>query len=178
MAWEKTAPEKVIQPKIDRSGKWSTPTIICIFCSIFALLFVILSFYLKNPYLILIGYFPAAVYEAIRTAGPYTKAASVGMVLLIILEALALRGIIKFNLATFLGQETAYIKGYWLPLGEVVTVFPLITIILAILLFQRTIGRYTKWLAVIILVSSVALLWQINKEALIEIVKEYLRYQI
>jgi hypothetical protein len=113
-----------------------------------------------------------------RTAGPYTKAASAGMVLLIILEALAIKGVIQFNLADFLGKETAYIKGYWLPLGEIVTVFPLITIVLAILLFQRTIGKYTKWLSVIILVSSVALLWQINREALIEIIRTYLNYQI
>jgi len=178
MGWEKTTPEQAVQPQVGKSGKWNTPTIICALCSIFALLFIVLSFYLNNPYLILIGCFPAAVYEAIRTAGPYTKAASVGMVLLIILEALAIRGIIKFNLATFLGQETAYIKGYWLPLGEIVTVFPLITIVLAILLFQRTIGRYTKWLSIIILVSSTVLLWQINKDALMDIIREYLRYQL
>lgn len=178
MAWEKTTPEEAVKPVVKKSGKLSTPSIICILCSVFALIFIFLSFYLENPYLILIGYFPAAVYEAIRTAGPYTKAASVGTMLLIILQALALKGIIKFNLATFLDQETAYIKGYWLPLGEITTVFPLITVVLAILLFQRTIGRYTKWLAIIILISSIALLWQVNKDALIEIVKEYLRYQI
>jgi hypothetical protein len=178
MAWEKVTAEEAIQPKAKKGGKFNTPTILCIIFSIFALLAIFLSFYLQNPYLILVGYFPAVVYEAMRTAGPYTKAASAGMVLLIILEALAIKGVIQFNLADFLGKETAYIKGYWLPLGEIITIFPLITIVLAILLFQRTIGRYTKWLSVIILVSSVALLWQINKEALIEIIRTYLNYQI
>ena len=178
VALEAVTAEEAIQPKAKKGGKFNTPTILCIIFSIFALLAIGLSFYLQNPYLILVGYFPAVVYEAMRTAGPYTKAASAGMVLLIILEALAIKGVIQFNLADFLGKETAYIKGYWLPLGEIVTVFPLITIVLAILLFQRTIGRYTKWLSVIILVSSVALLWQINKEALIDIVRTYLNYQL
>jgi hypothetical protein len=159
-------------------GKLNTPTILCAVFSVFALVAILLSFYFKSPYLILAGYFPAVVYEAVRTGGPYTKAASAGMMLLIILEALALKGIIKFNLAEFLDQETAYIKGYWLPLGEIVTVFPMVTSILAILLFRRTIGRYTKWLSIIILAGSIALLWQINKESLIEIVRTYLRYQL
>lgn len=178
MAWEKVTPKEAVKPKTRKGGGFTTPTNICIFCSLFALSFIFLSFGLNNPYLILIGYFPAVVYEAIRTAGPYTKFASVGMVFLTILEALALKGIIKFNLATFLDQETAYVKGYWLPLGSVTFVFPLLIIVLSILLFQRTAGRYTKWLSIIILISSVALLLQIDKGALIEAIRTYLRYQI
>jgi len=178
MAWEKVTPEKALKPKTKKGGGFNTPTNVCIFCAIFALSFIFLSFGFNNPYLILIGYFPAAVYEAWRTAGPYTKMASGGLVLLTILEALALAGIIRFNLATFLDQETAYVKGYWLPLGDVVVVFPLLTIVLAILLFQRTAGRYTKWLSIIILVSSAALLLQVDKGALMETIKTYLRYQV
>ncbi|PJC21828.1 hypothetical protein CO059_03110 [candidate division WWE3 bacterium CG_4_9_14_0_2_um_filter_48_10] len=177
MAWEKVTPEEAVKLKTKRGGGFTTPTTICILCSLFALAFILFSFGFNNPYLILIGYFPAVVYEAIRTAGPYTKAASVGMVILTVLEALALKGIIKFNLATFLDQETAYVKGYWIPLGDVAFVFPLITIVLAILLFQRTAGRYTKWLSIIILVSSAALLLQVDKGALIEAIRTYLRYE-
>jgi len=178
MAWKKVSPEEAVKPKTKKGGGLTTPTTICILCSLFALSFILLSFGLDNPYLILIGFFPAVVYEVIRTAGVYTKAASVIILLLTILEALALKGIIRFNLATFLDQEASYIKGYWLPLGEVTTVFPLITIVLAILLFQRTAGRYTKWLSIIILVSSVALVYQIDRVALTEIIREYLRYQL
>lgn len=178
MAWEKVTPEEAVKPVTRKSGGFNTPTTICIFCSVFALGFILLSFGLNNPYLILIGFFPAVVYEVIRTAGIYTKAASIIILLLTILEALALKGIIKFNLATFLNQETGYIKGYWVPLGELTTVFPLITVILSILLFQRTIGRYTKWLSIIILISSVALVWQIDKDVLMGIIREYLRYQL
>lgn len=177
MAWEEVSPEKALTPKTKRGGGFTTPATICILCSLFALAFILLSFGFNNPYLILIGYFPAVVYEAIRTAGPYTKLASVGMLLLIILEALALAGIINFNLATFLDQETAYVKGYWIPLGDVAFVFPLITVVLAILLFQRTAGRYTKWLSIIILVSSAALLLQVDKGALMEAIRTYLRYE-
>ena len=177
MAWKKVTPEQALKPKTKRGGGFNTPTNICILCTLFALSFILFSFGFNNPYLILIGFFPAVVYEAIRTAGPYTKFASVGILLLTILEALALKGIISFNLATFLDQETAYVKGYWLPLGDVVFVFPLLTIVLAILLFQRTAGRYTKWLSIIILVSSAALLLQVDKGALMEAIRTYLRYQ-
>lgn len=177
MAWEKVTPEEAVTPKIKRGGGLTTPATICILCSLFALAFILLSFGLDNPYLILIGFFPAVVYEVIRTAGTYTKAASVIIFLLTILEALALKGVIKFNLATFLDQETAYIKGYWLPLGDITSVFPLVIIVLSILLFQRTAGRYTKWLSIIILISSAALIYQVNREALVEVIREYLRYQ-
>ena len=175
MAWKKIAPEEAVKPVTKKSGGFTTPTIICILCSLFALAFIFLSFGLKNPYLILVGFFPAVVYEVIRTAGIYTKAASVGVLLLTVLEALALKGFIRFNLAAFLEDETAYIKGYWLPLGEITSVFPLITIVLAILLFRRTAGRYTKWLSIIILVSSAALIYQIDQGALVEVIRDYLR---
>lgn len=178
MAWKSVRPEEALKPQMRKGGGPNTPTIICTICSLIALVFIFFSFRLNNPYLILIGYFPAVVYEAIRTEGTYTKAASAGMALLIILEALALRGILKFNLATFLDQETAYLQGYWLPLGDITTVFPLVTIVLAILLFYRTAGRFTKWLSIVILLSSIALLYQIDRTALINIIREYLRYQI
>lgn len=177
MGWKKVTPEQALKPKTKKGGGFNTPTKVCIFCSIFALSFIFLSFGFNNPYLILIGYFPAAVYEAWRTAGPYTKLASGMLVALIVLEWLALAGVIRFNLATFLGQETAYVKGYYLPLGDVIFVFPLLTVVLAILLFQRTAGRYTKWLSIIILVSSVVLLLQVDKGALMEAIRTYLRYQ-
>jgi hypothetical protein len=177
MAWEKVTPEKALTPDTKKGGGFTTPTNVCIFCTLFALAFIFLSFGLNKPYLILIGYFPAVIYAAIRTAGPYTKLASVGIAILTVLEWLAIAGIIHFNLATFLDQETAYIKGYWIPLGDIAFVFPLIVIVLSILLFVRTAGRYTKWLSIIILVSSAALLLQVDKGALIEAIRTYLRYE-
>jgi hypothetical protein len=177
MAWEKVTPEKALTPKTRKGGGFNTPTNICIFCTIFALAFIFLSFGFNNPYLILIGYFPAVVYEVWRTEGTYTKISSVAILVLTVLEALALAGVINFNLAAFLDQEEAYFKGYWLPLGSIVFVFPLIVIVLSILLFSRTAGRYTKWLSIIILVSSAALLFQVDKGALVEAIKTYLRYE-
>ncbi len=178
MAWEKVTPEGALVPKTRKGGGFTTPSNVCILCTIFAVSFILLSFGFNSPYLILVGYFPAVVYEAIRTEGTYTKLSSVGMLVLTILEALAIAGVIRFNLATFLDQEQAYFYGYWLPLGDIVFVFPLITIVLAILLFQQTAGRYTKWLSIIILVSSAALIWQIDKGYLVEAIRTYLQYRL
>jgi hypothetical protein len=55
---------------------------------------------------------------------------------------------------------------YNIPLGDVKIVGPVIIAILAGILIRRTAGKYTIWLAVVILVSSIGLLFALNPEFL------------
>lgn len=149
----------------------NTPKIICGILTIITIATIILGFYLKNPYYIIIGIFPVAIYEAMRTEGFYTKAGSIIILLAVILEILALRGIIKFNLANFLNQETMYFSGYYITLGEISVIFPALAVIVSFVLLLRTYGIYTKWLSVLLILSSLSLLYLVNKEGLIDLIR-------
>ncbi|GAG77114.1 unnamed protein product, partial [marine sediment metagenome] len=54
------------------------------------------------------------------------------------------------------------VGGYNVPLGDIKAVGPAIMAILSIVLFIRTRGRYTKWLAVIIFITSFAILYALD----------------
>ena len=157
-----------------RKKEGKTPTIICTILTIFALLTLILGFVFKNPYFIIAGIVPAALYEAWRTKGFFTKAASVGIVILVILEILAILNIFKINLAQLLQEEEVYFQGYYIPLGDIKFVFPAAAVILSIILVYYTYGKYTKWLSIILLISSIGLLYLINKGTLLEIIRNFI----
>ena len=148
-----------------------TPKIICAILTLVTLVTILLGFYYKNPFIIIVGIFPAAIYEAIRTEGYYTKAGSIIILLAVILEILALKGIIKFNLANFFNQETLYFSGYFIRLGEITVIFPVLAAIISLVLFFRTYGIYTKWLSILLLASSVCLIYLINKEGLFDLLR-------
>jgi len=147
---------------------------ICVGISIFTIITLILGLLFKNPYFLIAGIVPAAIYEAWRTEGYYTKGSSIAIAILVVLEILAILEIIKINLAQILGQDQAYYGGYIFPLGDIKFVFPIVAVILSILLIYRTYGKYTKWLAVLLLITSVALLYLVNKGALLELIKRYI----
>lgn len=148
-------------------GSSKTANTICIFLSIFALATLILGLWTKNPYWLIAGIVPSAIYEAIRTEGYYTKIASGAIAILVIVEIFAIMGFIKINLATMLGTSEAFLGGYFIPLGEITLLFPLIAVILSIILLRRTYGPYTKWLSILLIACSVALLYVVNKDMLL-----------
>ena len=164
--------QKVDSPKIEDRR---IPLTICLVLTVFTLVTIILGFYLKNPFILIIGILPVAIYEAIRTEGYYTKAGSIAVMVLVILEILAIKGIIKLNLANLLGQGEVYFSGYFLPLGELTFIFPIVAAIISLVLIRRTYGIYTKWLSVLLLSSSLCLLYLVNKESLFELLR-YQRY--
>jgi len=64
---------------------------------------------------------------------------------------------VSFDLAAFLGTTQESVAGYNIPLGDIKVVGPGIMAVLALILFIRTRGRYTKWLAIIILLRLLLL---------------------
>lgn len=114
---------------------------------------------------------PAAAYEVYRTEGVSTKWASVAMLLVLIAEIGLILFNVNFNLAEFLGQSEELVGGYWVPLGNIKVLGPTLLAVLSAILIARTRGRYTIWLAVIILVTSFAIVYTLDPT----IFKELLR---
>lgn len=155
-----------------------TPVIICSILTLWALLALIVGFLMKNPYVIIAGIIPAALYETWRTEGFYTKAISAVLVILSILEIFVIKGIIKLGAvsgSTEVGEKI-YISGYFLPLVDAKFLIPAGMIACAAALIYWTYGVYTKWLSVVLTVSTIALLYLMNKEVLIEMIRSRFIY--
>ena len=163
--------EKQSNPYDKKREGGKTATTVCYVLTGIAIITLIVGIWLKNPYWVIAGIVPSALYEAWRTEGYYTKIASVVIAGLSVLEIFAILGTIKFNLAELAGQNYAYVAGENIPLGDIRFVFPIIAVILSIALVRRTYGKYTKWLSILLVASSIALLFIVNKNALTEILR-------
>ena len=140
--------------------KYATP--ICLVLSLLAGLGVFWGLGTSNPFLIILFLFPTILYEVYRTEGASTKLASWGLLIVFILEVLFIIGNISFDLAGFLGADQQYVAGHVVPLGDIKVVGPTIMAALSAVLFTRTRGRYTRWLAVIIFASSFAIVYALD----------------
>lgn len=149
--------------------KYATP--ICLVLSILALIGIIAGLLLKSPLIIIILLLPTAVYEVYRTEGKSTKASSILLLLVLIAEILLIVFKVNFNLAEYLGMDERYIAGYIVPLGDIKIFGPIIMAVLAVVLFIRTYGKYTKWLAVIIFITSFAIVYTLDPEAFQELLR-------
>ena len=145
-------------------------TTTCIALSVLLVIGILLGFWQKNVFYILGFLLPAVIYQVYRTEGKSTKWASWVMLIVIILEFVLVIFKINFNLAEFLGTEGGYIAGYYVAFGDLKTIFPAIIAILSIILFVRTRGKYTKWLAVIIFTGALSITYKINPEGFKDLV--------
>ncbi|MDD4179558.1 MAG: hypothetical protein PHH14_05865 [Candidatus Margulisbacteria bacterium] len=137
-------------------------TPICLGLSILLLIGIIIGLVKLSPLVIIIFLLPTVIYEVYRTEGESTKMASWGLLGVILAEIVAVIFNLNFNLASFLGTSGRYIGGYYLPLGEIKMIFPGLMAILAIILFTRTNGFYTRWLAVLIFIGSLATVYTLD----------------
>jgi len=137
-------------------------TQICIGLSILALLGIIIGIVKSSPLITIIFLLPTVIYEVYRTEGKSTKWASWGLLIVLIAEIILIVANISFDLAEFLGVAEKRVGGYNVPLGDVKVVGPAIMAVLAIILFVRTRGRYTRWLAVIIFITSFAVVYALD----------------
>ena len=137
-------------------------TKICTGLTFLAILGILWGIVAQNPLIIMLFLFPTILYEVYRTEGESTKLASWGLLITFIAEAVFIITKFNFNLAEFLQTEQEIIANYTVPLGDIKVVFPIIISILAVILFKRTRGRYTKWLAIIIFISSFAIVYSLD----------------
>ena len=149
-------------------------TLICAILSVAAAIGIVVGLIKLNPLIIILFLLPTVIYEVYRTEGKSTKWASWGLLIVLILEILFIVAKIDFNLAEFLGETKRTVAGYSVPLGDIKVVAPAIMIVLSVVLFVRTRGRYTKWLAIIIFITSFAVVYTISPT----IFKELLRFGV
>ena len=139
---------------------YATP--ICIVLSILVIVGIVTGIWKHSPLVIIILLLPAVVYEAYRTEGESTRWASWVMLAIILAELVVIIFKINYDLVKLFDSNTLYVGYTYLPLGNLKVIFPIIMIILSFTLFFRTIGKYTKWLAVLIFISSIAIVYAID----------------
>ena len=139
-------------------------TKICTGLTFLAILGILWGLNSQNPLIIMLFLSPTILYEVYRTEGESTKLASWGLLIAFIAEIVFISTGLSFNLAEFLQTDQKMIAGFVVPLGDIKVVFPIIIGIISAILFKRTRGRYTKWLAVIIFVSVFAIIYSIDPD--------------
>jgi hypothetical protein len=144
--------------------------LICTIVSILALIGVIIGIVTLKPLYIILFLIPAVGYEVYRTEGESTRWASWVLLLVLVLEIILIAANIRFDLASFLGRSEAYVAGYRVPLGDIKIVGPIVMGVLAVILFVRTYGKFTKWLAVVIFLTCLALIYTINPVIISQII--------
>ena len=153
-----------------KSYKYATP--ICLVLSILALIGIIIGIVKSSPLITIIFLLPAVIYEVYRTEGKSTKLASWLLLIVFIAEIILIAANVSFNLAGFLSTTEERIGGYVVPLGDIKVVAPTIMAVLAIILFVRTRGRYTKWLAAIIFITSFAIVYALDPAIFSELLRQ------
>ncbi len=145
---------------------WKYATLICTAITIVAGLGILVGLVTGNVLWPLILLFPAVAYQAYRTEGESTRWASWMLVVLLVTTVVLILWGVEYDLRQLLGQEEAYVAGRVVPLGDVKMVMPAVMSICAVILLVRTRGRYTRWLAVVIFVASLFIVYSIDPEAI------------
>lgn len=153
-----------------RPTKNATP--ICIGLSLLAAIGIIIGLATSTPLVIVLTLIPTVAYEIYRVEGDSTKWASWGMGAVLIALIVFLMFDISWNLAEWLGQEEADVGGYLVPLGDIKTLGATMLGAMAIVLFFRTRGIYTRWLAGIIFVSVAALVYSLNPDVFSDLLRQ------
>ncbi len=138
------------------------PTI-CIVLTIIAALGIVAGLMLSEPQVIVAVLLPTVIYQVYRTEGPSTRWASWALLGLLAVEALLLLFHVTLDLGAFLGYTARNVAGYEVPVGDIKVVGPAVMAVLALILMARTRGKFTKWLAAIILVTSFGLIFTIDR---------------
>jgi hypothetical protein len=170
-----------INPANHRStyGSGPRPTkhakLICTLAMISALIGIILGLITLNPLWIVLFLTPAVIYQIYRTQGVSTKWASWMMLFILIGQTILVLFKVNYNFAEFLGQESIFVGGQNVPLGDIKTLGPVLLAVVSSILMIRTAGIYTKWLAAIIFVTSFALIYVVNPEIFTELLGSAVR---
>lgn len=147
-----------------RPTKYATP--ICVGLSIVALVGIVVGLVADSVMVPIVLLVPTVVYEAYRTEGRTTRWASWTMLVLLV-GLIATRMLdVEFDLRELVGADVVRAGDREIPLGDLTVVLPAAMGALAIVLWTRTRGVYTRWLAAIVVVTSAAIVHLAAPEAL------------
>lgn len=147
-------------------------TAICLALSVIALVGIIVGLATSQPVVIAFALIPVVAYEIYRVEGESTIKASWGMGITLVGILVVWMFDVNWNLAEWLGQEETDVGGYLVPLGDIKTLGAAIIGALAIVLFVRTRGVYTRWLAVIIFACVAALIYGLNPDVFSDLLRQ------
>ncbi len=136
--------------------------LICLALTALAAIGAVVGFLIGNPLPLLTLILPTVAYEVYRTQGESTRWASWLLLIIVVAEIVLVIGGVEFDVGRYLGEETKYVGGYEVPLGDLRVVAPAAVAVLAIILLLRTRGVYTKWLAVVIFLAAFAIIYALD----------------
>lgn len=146
--------------------------LICTILSVVAVIGILIGVIAKNPFVVLVGMTPSVAYEVYRTEGETTRWASWALAGALIFEFVLVIFNISIDIGAFLGSSTQEVAGYQIPLGDMRIVAPALIAVAALILMARTRGAYTKWLAVNIIVSALALTYVLDSSTFAELLRQ------
>jgi hypothetical protein len=148
------------------------PMTMCLIVTLVAVVGMIIGLLTLNPLWLLFLLLPTVGYEVYRTQeGATTKFSSIVLLILLVLEIILILFGINYNLAQFFGTSEKYVAGYYVPLGDVQVFGPILMGVLSAILVFRTYGKYTKWLSIVIAVSSLVAVFLISPNFLGQVFK-------
>lgn len=147
-------------------------TAICLGLSVLTVICIVIGLATSTPLVILLALVPTVAYEIYRVEGESTKWASWGMGAVLLALFVFLVFDLSWNLAEWLGQEEAEVGGYLVPLGDIKTLGAAMLGAMAMVLFFRTRGIYTRWLAAIIFVGVAALVYGLNPDVFADLLRQ------
>jgi hypothetical protein len=119
-------------------------TLMCIIASVCAVVGIVIGILKPNLWILLIILMvPSVLYAIYRCTGVRTKAAAWAVLGLLVIEIVMIYGKVNVPIVKSLGIN-------------IIAVAPVLIVLLSIFLFQQTAGKFTKWLAVNILLCALA----------------------
>ncbi len=143
--------------------------IVCLVLTIISLAGILSGIKFEMPIIIALVLLPPSVYEVYRTEGIFTKIASLLILGIVFTETILIAGKISINIIEFAKKAGAGTVKFSIPPVDLKTAGAAAGAVLAIFLLKRTGGRYTIWLAVIILAGMLSLVYALNPELLNQI---------
>jgi hypothetical protein len=151
---------------------WKYATLISIVVTLIAVAGLVLAFLTGKVLWGVVLLLPTVAYEAYRTGGETTRWASWAMLILLLGTVALLVFNINYDLRNLLGQQQTTVAGQVVPLGDVKMVLPALMGVCALILLIRTRGRFTKWLALVIFVAAVVIVYLIDPVAMRELLQQ------
>lgn len=147
-------------PLMAKPTKQATP--ISLVCTVAALIGIIIGILVSSALVTMIFLLPTILYEVYRVEGRSTRWASWGILGVFVVEIGLILFKIEYDLSQYLGLDEKYIQGYDVPVGDIKLLGPTLMAIFALVLVKNTRGKYTKWLAAVILVTSFAIIYTLD----------------
>ncbi|MEW6526451.1 MAG: hypothetical protein AB1444_07295 [Spirochaetota bacterium] len=134
--------------------------IVCGSITVIAVIGCVIGIWLSMPIVIVLSIIPAIIYEIYRTEGVFTKIASWLALLVTIVALYVIYKNVMIDSIPFITKFISMpVSVKLVPAGLIA---PVVLVIIAVFLFKRTAGIYTRWLALVILLTSIALFYSLD----------------